>query len=388
MKKILAVTYGAGHANMVIPVALQLQDLGYEVIVLALTTAWGPASRAGLETIGFRDFVQGEVSVLDLGRELAGTIEAHADVHPDETSAYLGLSYKCLEAEFGVGGAREAYEQRGRQAFLPVEILRRVFDDVKPDLILATNSPRAERAAVLVAKERHIPAVVVVDLMPQSEVEWLRDPGYGNAVCVLSEGVKQRLVDAGRPESEVVVTGNAAFDELFLMDEKAERADWRRKFGFGEGDRVLLFASQPDRHQYLGTTVGTQLVETGKDRGWHVVVRPHPNEQFDPGGLPCGTPVSDRDDSLWGALAGCDACVVVSSSVGLQAAILGKPMVTLDIPVFADPAPYAAMGIGRVAQTVEGVFDVLDSELAYGSFESGPATMRVVRVVESLFEGI
>lgn len=387
MKKILAVTYGAGHANMVIPVALQLKEIGHEVVVLALTTAWGPVSRTGLQTIGFRDFVQGNESLLKLGRELAGVLEAHADVHPEETPAYLGLSYTCLEAQLGVEGARDAYEQKGRQAFLPVEVLRRVFDDVKPDLILATNSPRAERAAVLVAKERHIPAVVVVDLMPQSEVEWLRDPGYGNVVCVLSEGVKKRLIDAGRPEAEVVVTGNAAFDELFLMDEKAERAAWRRKFGFSEEDRVLLFASQPDRHQYLGTTVGTQLVEAGKDRGWNVVVRPHPNEQFDPGGLPCGTQVSDRDDSLWAALAGCDACVVVSSSVGLQAAILGKPMVALDIPVFADPAPYAAMGIGRVAQTVEGVFDVLGSELDFGSFESGPATMRVVRVVESLLEG-
>ncbi|MBA4291733.1 hypothetical protein C0431_02060 [bacterium] len=372
---------------MVIPVALRLQELGYEVVVLALTTAWGPVSRAGLQTIGFRDFLAGDESVLKLGRELAGTVEAHADVHPEETQAYLGLSYKCLEARLGVEGAREAYEQRGRQAFLPLEVLSRVFDEVQPDLILATNSPRAERAAVLVAKERHIPAVVVVDLMPQSEVEWLRDAGYGKAVCVLSEGVKQRLVDAGRPETEVVVTGNAAFDELFLMDEQTERAVWRKKFGFSEDERVLLFASQPDRYQYLGTTVGTQLVEVGKAHGWTVVVRPHPNEQFDPGGLPCGTPISDREDSLWGALAGCDACVVVSSSVGLQAAILGKPMVTLDVPVFADPAPYAAMGIGRVAETVEGVFEVLESQLAFGSFESGPATMRVVRVVESLLEG-
>ncbi|MFM9872937.1 MAG: hypothetical protein ACKVQS_05670 [Fimbriimonadaceae bacterium] len=385
MSRILAVTYGAGHVNMIIPVAQKLIAHGHEVVVLALTTAWGPAHRAGLTTVGFRDYLSdSDERALEHGRRLIEGTTCHADVHPDETVAYLGLSYSDLEDRMGVDRAASEFALKGRQSLLPIGPLKRVFDTVKPNMLLTTNSPRGERASVLVAQELGAPSVVLNDLMPQSEMEWLSEVGYGDKVCVLSKGVKQRLVEAGRFEDEVVVTGNPAFDDLFDIDRKDLRSSWREKFGFGDEDRVVLFASQPDSDSALGSRVAAAVVCAGRESGWKTVFRPHPNEDFDANLLPESTPISGRDDDLFAALCGSDACVVISSSVGVQAAILGLPLVVLDIPVHADPAPYFMMGIGTTVQTAEAVFEALNSGIGVSAFESGKATVRIVTLIEEL----
>jgi hypothetical protein len=373
---------------MVIPVAQRMIARGHEMQVVALTTAYGPASRAGLSTVGFRDFIGGfEHDVAEYGVGMADGMSAHPDVHPDETASYLGLSFGEVVREHGVVRAQAMFDRCGRQCFLPRQAIRRMIDEIKPDLVLATSSPRAERAAILAARDAGVPALVMVDLMPQSEMEWLKEPGYGDAVCVLSAGVKEALVVAGRRSEEIVVTGNPAFDGLFDLDRDHLRKSWRAKYGFGEKHRVALFASQPDPDEQLGSRVAGEVAMAGQARGWSTVVRPHPNEKFNRSLLPAGTPISDRDDDLFAALCGCDACLVISSSVGLQAAILGVPMGVLDVPVNADPAPYAAMGIG-VTRTDPGLlFEAIERGEGSGSFASGPATERVVAVAESLIGG-
>ena len=63
-KKVLMVCYGGGHVAMVIPVAQRLKELGVEVLVLGLTTAYQQAKNAGLNVVGFKD-------IIDLGKDVA-----------------------------------------------------------------------------------------------------------------------------------------------------------------------------------------------------------------------------------------------------------------------------------------------------------------------------
>lgn len=363
MSRILAVTYGAGHVNMVLPVASVLNRSGHDVSIVALTTAHGPAERAGFHPLGFRDFLRAsDVLAHEWGPRLSGGTSPNPDVHPDETSAYLGLNYAELIATRGAEGAARDYAERGRQAFFPIQTVGRIIDEIQPDLVVATSSPRAERAAVTAAAARGIPALVLCDFMPQSELEWLAVPGYGNRLCVMSQGVKQRIVEAGRHDDEIAVTGNPAFDAVFELDAESLRRDWRNRHGFGPDCRVALFASQPDREENLGARAAVRLAEAGRSKGWLVVYRPHPNEQFDHSILPNWIPVSGGGESIWESLCGCDGCLVISSTVGIQALLVGRPMAVYDIPVNADPAPYPAMGLGGYGTTPEAVFDALDAQ--------------------------
>src|SRR4051812_13827461 len=199
---------------MVLPVARALQASGRaRVQVLGLTTAAAVVREAGLPLLQVKDFVDaGDARALQHGERLAAAMGPVAD--PDETRAYLGLSYAELESQHGIEGAEQRYAQDGRQAFLPVRLLERILRRVRPDLVVATNSPRGERAAVLAARKLGLPSVCIVDLFAIDEVRWIGQPGYADRICVLNAHVRDFLVRAGRQPDEVVVTGNPAFDAL------------------------------------------------------------------------------------------------------------------------------------------------------------------------------
>ena len=171
---------------MLIPVALALAASGIaRPVVLALTTAARTARAAGLEVVQFKDFVEPtDAQALQHGRRLMAGLKTPV-VDADETTAYLGLSFSDLVAESGLQEAELRYSDLGRQAFLPLATLDRIIKKIKPSLVVATNSPRAERAAIVAAQQLHIPAVCVVDLFAIDEVKWLRGRGEARLKCGL-----------------------------------------------------------------------------------------------------------------------------------------------------------------------------------------------------------
>ena len=209
----LFVAYGGGHIAMLLPVAQRVRELGLaRPLMLALTTAEAVSRQAGLETVGFADFAgPDDGEALQHGALLAAQLPT-SPVHAAQSTAYLGLSYADLQASLGKEGAAQAYAQYGRQCFHPLPTMRRILRTLAPSLLVTTNSPRAERAAVEAARELGIPAACLVDLFAVDEKVWIGRPGYADRVCVLNEQVRQMFIDEGRAPADIVVTGNPGFD--------------------------------------------------------------------------------------------------------------------------------------------------------------------------------
>ena len=170
MKSVLFVCYGSGHVRMVVPVARALRDAGLaRVQVLAFTTAAPVVREAGLHLLQVQNFTRAQdAAALVRGRALAAALGPVADPH--ESAAYLGLCFGELADTVGEDEAWRRYRSQGRQAFLPVTLLSRILGAVAPDLLVATNSPRGERAAILAARSLGIPSVCLVDLFAVDEV--------------------------------------------------------------------------------------------------------------------------------------------------------------------------------------------------------------------------
>ena len=241
----LFVAYGGGHANALLPVALQAQAQGLaRVVFLALTTAAPVVQDAGFLAFGFADLLRtGDSSALHHGKRLVDTLSVQA-VHREESIAYLGLCYAELESEVGAQEAAARYAQYGRQAFLPVRVLERAIRRWQPVCVLTTNSPRAERAALLAARRLDVPSLCLLDLFGLWERDWLVRPDYADALCVLNQQVATDLVAGGRPSVQVHVTGNPAFDGIRDPDLVARGQSLRRDAGW-LGLRVFLYASSP-----------------------------------------------------------------------------------------------------------------------------------------------
>lgn len=390
---------------MVLPVIKALEGSGrFDVSVLALTTARAFLDLHGITALGFRDFVTASDELaLVWGRELMEQ-SVHPDVDPAESVAYLGLSFAELVMDLGIDRARDTYASLGRAAFLPVRVLGRVLDQVCPDVVVTTNSPRAEMAAILAARARSVPAVCLVDLFAHEEIRYISQPGYANRVCVLDEHVRSRFLAAGRSDHDVVVTGNPAFDTLADPELAAAADRWLVQQPWKNAYKILWISQpEPAHHRVTGVAGDVTLPKrilralhdvVDKHPDWHLVVRPHPSE--DPSGFHArsGCSLSSSDQSLHMLLHAVDVVVCMTSTVGYEAAIAGKPLVHLPWSVYCNEADYSAMGLAMRCNELNDLELVLEAirsrtwnpKLQLNNL--GCSTASVCAVVESLLQDV
>lgn len=404
-KKILFIAYGGGHVRMIVPLVHELlKRPDTTVTVLGLTTAGKILEKKGIPYIGFRDIIrQDDTRAFEMGRELCQGLVS--DLIPiEETIAYLGLSYADLEERLGVNEAREAYRLKGRQAFLPLTVMMRLFKELQPDLVVTTISPRAEEAAIMTAHSMGIKSLCMTDHFSGPATMKAKEPWYGNVVTVLSERVKNSLVEAGRNPDDIVVTGNPAFDELANTDISSQAASIRASRGWGK-DRVILWASniEPARHPtsgapgdpHLPRNVEAALLKIIKTHPeWRLVLRPHPNEHIDYGQLPDRVESSGAEDNLNVLLSAVDVVIVLVSAVGLQARFLGKPLVSIEESMFCVDASYRAAGLSLGVDSLDKLEAVLekaitkDADYPEGFPPCGEATENVLKVIYRMCENI
>ena len=211
-KKILFVTYGGGHAAMAEHVVHALVPYGFTTEIMALTIGAPYFKRRNMPYLGFKDFLQPkDTEALEWGRKLAAlTHRPDSGIEEEEAIAYLGLSYRDMVQREGEEEAARRWAAKQRNAFLPITVLERVLDRIRPDLVVTTNSPRAEYAAQLVAHRRGVPTLCMYDLFGLSHFHQIE----ADVIAVLSPLVIENLRQhtGVREGQQFIVTGNPAFD--------------------------------------------------------------------------------------------------------------------------------------------------------------------------------
>lgn len=414
MKRVLLVTYGGGHVAMMVPVIHELQKRGNcRTTVLGLTTAGPRLQQEAIPFLGFADLVEPyDDDALEKGRQLAAENHTQGTGIPfAETVAYLGLSYADLVERCGIDGAEREYSERKRQAFLPLGPLKRLMSRIQPDLVVATSSPRAERAAIMAAQSMRIPAVSIIDLFGR-EWDFLFEAGYADRVLVMSETVREDFIGRGRHPEEIVVTGNPSFDRLVSPTITREARHWRDSVDPRRDKKVVLWTATSiladrDRKQIIHDL--GQLAAKRPDLA--IVYRPHPNSVADFSDLPRGVLPGNNKQDCAAQIAGSDVVLVTVSTTGIEAALLDKPVIKMSFinsdyrifdesyPRYDAMAPYETMKIAhQVEQTeqLEAAIDAATSETPIASQlrqarqrlpSAGGAAERVVDALETVMQG-
>lgn len=291
-KKVLFVTYGGGHARMIVPVVQALQ--GHKDIVaesIALTVG-GPIFKSeGLPYKGYKDFITpADKEALAWGKKLsAGNHNPESGITEEESIAYLGLSYWDLVTRWGEKEAARLWAEKGRHAFLQLTVFERIIAQVKPDMVVTTNSPKSEQAAVAVAKGYGIPTISMVDLFGIHHFH----PLESDYITILCERVIGNLEREGvhKPRESYCITGNPAFDRAFDFRGPVDYA-WRSKHfpTLGKNNKTLLWIDMPaywnvhtrSLHVRDDAEVLRDLdmfADAAKANGVTLLIRPHPSQQ-------------------------------------------------------------------------------------------------------------
>lgn len=357
---VLFAAYGASHMNMLIPVMERLSERAdIDQSILALTTARPVAEQSGFRCVGFSDLLtDNDDQAIEMGRKLAAEL-GHQLVTDDESVAYMGLSYAKLVAGHGTEGAAELYQVRGRQCFLPIKTVGHLLDRMQPDLVVTTNSPRAEQALVAAAGERDIPAFPIGDLFLNSECPWMSRNGFGTRVGVLAEWVQQHLIDKGRNPEDIVVVGNLALDRLGSAADIFSGKRLRANLGWQ--DKTVIAWDLPfERAGDTRIAPIEQKMAILKQMAaayprLRFFVRAHPNQKIDFGDFPTAFRESPRKQDILAVIHAADIVLTEFSMVGFEAALAGKPVVTIGA---SSTVPYAELGLSRQ------VIDLSDLEAA------------------------
>lgn len=348
--KILIVCYGGGHARLLRPVIdLLLDREDCQVFCLALTSAAREFSGVKAENFrlyGYKDFFGSDTQVLKRGATLAAQLNNVIDLK--ETICYLGKNYnELVQQEGSESVASERYQLGGRQIFLPVNALVEIITLLKPEVVVTTNSPRSEKAALMAAQKLGIRCVSIIDMFSYRCEGWIAE--FSDTVCVFDAVVAERLRSLN-PNVDVRVTGNPSFDGLVSRFNKDKQRLLINKMAM---PFTVLWASQqePEFVAELGANGNVQLpsqVEAelvrifSAHRDWRLIIRNHPNEV--PRKYPDFVKISDQKQSLDDLLENVHVVITLTSTVGLQGRIVGCQLITVEGSVFTSTVPFASAG--------------------------------------------
>jgi hypothetical protein len=232
--------------------------------------------------------------------------------------------------------------------------------------------------------------------------------------AVFGEAARRLLVTLGgyAPES-LVTTGSPRFDELLHAAREWDREAARRERDVADGERLVVIASRfraiRDTHHSIGSAFAglVRAIETLPDV--RAIVKPHPAESREPYAAVLRETGATRvalvepQTDLLRLLHASDALVTVESLSAVEALVLGRPVlvlnmpthlsylvdagVALGVPAGGDPAPALrdALTPGPIREGLDRARASYLSELAMGV--DGGATARIVALLRETAAG-
>ena len=225
MKKIFMTCYGGGHAEIIKEVYKNLVNIsGVEITILALTTSKYKFEQEKIPYKLITDYYNKEEEkfIYELGKSFCISNDIDTSIGEDETYLYHGYALYELEKKYSKEKIKEGFKKFGRAIFLPIQFMERVLKNENPDLVITTNSPRYEKATLIVAKNLDIVSLSIEDLFGVEYKQLTVDAAfffknlnyntiYGNYLCILTDEVKKNL-NTDKID-KVFITGNPAFDK-------------------------------------------------------------------------------------------------------------------------------------------------------------------------------
>lgn len=379
-KHIFCVAYGGGHIRILAPVAQELERRGHRVTILALTTAGAYAAEIGLSVKGYRDYLRlvDRQRVYELGVPLASEMRnPSAQIPFEESVAYLGVNLLEIIDVLGEDAAYEAFGKLGRHAFLPVEFMKKILREERADLMITTNSPKSETAALIAAEACGIPRIRIEDLFIEPNlIEHLKATAgaalYRQTIgrfaiapsksCVMCEYSKRLCAERAEPvfgiqirPEDIVVTGQPIFDEIDSIMATEPRFDlvhdraglptitWAHQNGTPDEESVIVLLSEWFERQ---------------GGAFNFVIKIHPNLNPDEvanlkrrfavkrPGLRIVHKELDANVVLWNS----NVILAQSSTMLTQASYMKKPVIVLDPEGVRQYSAHLENGLGLLAK--------------------------------------
>jgi predicted glycosyltransferase len=364
-KKLLFSAYGGGHIKVLLPIVEELLQTSdeFEPQVLAFTTARTDCRARGIPCKTMLDFSYlFPPEAIEIGKKLAEELPYKA-IDFEESAAYLGISFSELSEELGYDAACKAYNEKGRSIFCPVKAMEKILTELKPSILITTNSPRCEMALLKAASNLGIPSICVVDFYINKTASWLAEDWCGKRICVLDKFVEQQLINIGRNPEHIVITGNPAFDH-YGKEISLEKANKYRKDNIANHKRLIAYASTSwiestdTNDKLLKNDILDFLIKECTRLGYILSHRQHPGEPRTQ--RPSGV-LNGNDVPLETFMSSADLIITFPSTIIYEGRVLGIPTLALGMSELVKQSNYLIAGNYKIVYNFQEIREILES---------------------------
>lgn len=344
-----------------------LPEVSADPALVSLVLAVGP--RAAFRRRGLRERLSDWLSLrADAGsyrhvnrftswRVLRETLRATREVRSAWRRLRASPGVRQLFTHRGVGFADLAEADLAATLLLQLPWAVRSYEEMAEALAalrpaaccLYAESSGWGRAAVAACRAAGVPSVAVQHGILYPKYYSYRheadeaDCPLPDRTALFGESARDFLLEKGRyPPGSLVVTGSPKFDELLRAARHWDRAELRRRFGAGPDEALLAVASRfrgiRETHQSIGSAFRALVRAVEATPGVRCVVKPHPAEPPDAYARVVRELRASRvavlgpGADLMELLHAADALATVESLSAVEALVLGRPVLVLNMP--------------------------------------------------------
>jgi hypothetical protein len=259
------------------------------------------------------------------------------------------------------------------------EEMRAALRATQPALVLLyAESSGWGRAAVAACRAQGVPSLALQHgILYPGYYSYLHGPDEADCprpdrTAVFGEAAKRFLVEqGGYAPASLIVTGSPKFDALLSLARGLDRMAVRERLGIAPDEKLLLVASRfraiRETHQSIGSAFPGLLEAASALPGVQLLVKPHPAESGDAyervilqAGARRARVLSPRTDLLE-LLVAMDALATVESLSAVEALVVGRPVLVLNMPTnLAEMVEQGmALGVGAGAEPLDALRSLL-----------------------------
>lgn len=219
----------------------------------------------------------------------------------------------------------------------------------KPNiLVVLSEGIIPTKVAVAVAKRSGIPTLLLLQLgMLGKNYEC---PTFlADKISVPGDFIKDLVIGCGVDEERIVVTGRPTYDVLIRAEERFDKVGICRKLGLDPSKKILVYCTE---NLPLTETQRMAYAICNAVKGFldvQFVIKVHPSELslsvYDTVLKQVGIrALVTKEADIYEVLYVCDLMMTGYSTTALDAMILDKPVITLNLTGLKDPIPFAESG--------------------------------------------
>jgi len=364
------------------------KDRGNEIIVIGVTEKWQKEyQKAGIHYMSLDDYVTKEVCKR-VSAESRIFLKKWDYLKTDESFkkslAYQGLPLLSIMKD----SFDYCFSKVFTQLITLIEIIQHIIKTERPDIIIVLDDRgRFGRTVTRIGSLKNIPTLILQHGAVADHP--LFGPIFADKMAVFGERSKKVLVKRGVEPEKLVGTGQPRFDKLVGKD-FAGKKEIYHQLNINDDKGLVVLTTQLDDSE--GEAVFRNVADAMKKfPEKHLIVKVHPGGSIDfyqriANEMGINNVVITKNIDLYGLLNACDVMLTSFSTTGLEAMILGKPVITINLTGIPDIVPYAesgaAIGVCKPEELASAINSALYDEKTRKSLEE----MRKKFVYESAYK--